>query len=100
MTFLQVVTPECFNRGSTVLTTTLSHVEWVGGPVRNSPGFPPKDGSIRSPVADPLKACGNDGLWQCGELCPKRLKYENARLLKRKNKKRRRRFNLIGNGSI
>ena len=28
------VTPECFNRGSTMLTTTLSHVEWVGGPVR------------------------------------------------------------------
>jgi hypothetical protein len=31
----QIVTPECFYRGSTVLlTTTLSHVEWVGGPVR------------------------------------------------------------------
>src|SRR5262245_57409181 len=43
------VTPECFNRGSTILTTTLSHVEWVGGPVRGSPGFP-------------LKTCGNDGL--------------------------------------
>ena len=27
------VTPECFYRGSTMLTTTLSHVEWVGGPV-------------------------------------------------------------------
>ena len=25
-----VVTPECFNRGSTMLTTTLSRVEWVG----------------------------------------------------------------------
>jgi hypothetical protein len=25
------VTPECFNRGSTMLTTTLSHAEWVGG---------------------------------------------------------------------
>jgi len=36
----QVVTPECFNRGSTVLTTTLSNVEWSGGPVRNSSGFP------------------------------------------------------------
>jgi hypothetical protein len=63
------VTPECFNRGSTVLnihhtslTTTLSPVEWVGGPVPVSPGFPPKDGSVRSPVADPLKACGNDEL--------------------------------------
>jgi hypothetical protein len=56
--FSKVVTPECFYRGSTVLTTTLSHVEWVGGPaclcvtrrqVSVSPGFP-------------LKACGNDGL--------------------------------------
>jgi len=45
----KVVTPECFYRGSTVLTTTLSYVEWVGGPVRVSHGFP-------------LKACGNDGL--------------------------------------
>ena len=26
-----------------------------GGPVRTSPGFPPKDGSVRSPVADPLQ---------------------------------------------
>jgi hypothetical protein len=32
-----------------MLTTTLSHVEWVGGPARVSPGFP-------------LKTCGNDGL--------------------------------------
>jgi hypothetical protein len=39
-----------------------SHVKWVGGPVPNPPGFPPKDGSVRSPVADPLKACGNDRL--------------------------------------
>jgi hypothetical protein len=46
---LKGVTPECFYRGSTVLTTTLSRVEWVGGPVPNPPGFP-------------LKACGNDGL--------------------------------------
>ena len=36
----QGVTPECFNRGSTMLTTTLSEVEWVGGPVPVSPGFP------------------------------------------------------------
>ena len=43
------VTFECFYRGSTMLTTTLSHVEWVGGPVPISPGFP-------------LEACGNDGL--------------------------------------
>jgi len=43
------VTPECFNRGSTMLTTTLSHAEWVGGPVPVSPGFP-------------IRAFGNDGL--------------------------------------
>jgi hypothetical protein len=51
------VTPECFNRGSTVLTTTLSHVEWVGGPVRKLTGFP-------------LKACGNDGLWLYSHYAP------------------------------
>ena len=28
-----VVTPERFYRGSTMLTTTLSQVEWVGAPV-------------------------------------------------------------------
>ena len=44
-----VVTPECVYRGSTMLTATLSQVEWVGGPLRVSPGFP-------------LKAYGNDGL--------------------------------------
>ena len=43
------VTPKCFNRGSTMLTTTLSHVEWVGGLVPVSPGFP-------------IEAFGNDGL--------------------------------------
>ena len=44
------VTPERFYRGSTVLlTTTLSHVEWVGGPVPDSPGFP-------------IEAFGNDRL--------------------------------------
>jgi hypothetical protein len=32
-----------------VLTTTLSHVEWVGGPGSVSPGFP-------------IEAFGNDGL--------------------------------------
>jgi hypothetical protein len=26
------------------------------------PGFPPKDGSVQSPVADPLKTYGNDGV--------------------------------------
>ena len=49
MRFVIVVHPESFYRGSTVLTTTLSHVEWVGGPFEVSPGFP-------------LKTCGNDGL--------------------------------------
>jgi hypothetical protein len=49
------VTPECFYRGSTMLTTTLSEVEWVVGPVPNiPPGFP-------------LKACGNDGLREGSE---------------------------------
>ena len=53
------VTPKCFNRGSTVLLTmTLSHVEWVGGPVPNP--------SVVSSVEPPLKACGNDG--QIGDL--------------------------------
>ena len=33
---------------------------FIGGPIRNSPGFLPKDGSVQSHVADPLKACGND----------------------------------------
>src|SRR5262245_7534654 len=33
------VTPQCLYRGSTMLTTTLSQVEWVGGPVRIFPGF-------------------------------------------------------------
>jgi hypothetical protein len=43
----KVVTPECFYRGASL---------------NMPPGFPPKDGSVRSHVADPLKACGNDGL--------------------------------------
>src|SRR5262245_13618265 len=44
----QYVTPECLNCGSTGLTTTLSHVESVGGSSSTFSGFP-------------LKACGNDG---------------------------------------
>jgi hypothetical protein len=47
--FLKTVTPEFLYRGSTMLTTTLSHVEWVGGPDPDFPGFP-------------LKTCWNDGL--------------------------------------
>ena len=57
--FPKVVTPECFYRGSTVLTTTLSHVEWVGGPARVRLDFRFSLRLIR-PLAE--KACGNDGL--------------------------------------
>jgi hypothetical protein len=32
--------PEYLDRGSTMLTTTLSQAEWVGDPVPISPGFP------------------------------------------------------------
>ena len=32
--FPNLVTPECFNRGSAMLTTTLSQVEWVGVQIR------------------------------------------------------------------
>ena len=32
------------------------------GASRISPGFPPKDGSVQSLVADPIEAFGNDGL--------------------------------------
>jgi hypothetical protein len=46
----KAVTSACFNRGSTILTTTLSQVEWVGGPVLVSPGFP-------------IEATRNDGLY-------------------------------------
>jgi len=45
-----------------MLTTTLSHVEWVGGPVPNLPGFHFDKLSVASPVEPPLKACANDGL--------------------------------------
>jgi hypothetical protein len=34
----------------------------IGGPVPVSLGFPPKDGSVQSHVADPIEAFGNDGL--------------------------------------
>src|SRR5262245_61569724 len=59
---LQGVTPERFNRGSTMLTTTLSQVEWVGGPVRISPGFPLFEPLRAVSIVKRLKACGNDGL--------------------------------------
>src|SRR6266436_6291157 len=54
------VTPECFNRGSTVLTTTLSHVEWVGGPVPVSPGFPTVREPHRPEGNRGIKTFGND----------------------------------------
>jgi hypothetical protein len=58
----KVVTPECFYRGSTMLTTTLSQVEWVGGPARVSPGFPPFETLRAVSIVERPKACGNDGL--------------------------------------
>jgi hypothetical protein len=55
--------PECFNRGSTMLlTTTLSHVEWVGGPVPVSPGFPTVREPHRPEGNRGIEAFGNDGL--------------------------------------
>ena len=56
------VTRESFKRGSTLLTTTLSHVEWVGGPVPILPGFHFDKLSVASPVEPPIEAFGNDGL--------------------------------------
>ncbi len=38
----KVVTLERFYRGSTMLTTTLSQVEWVGVQSEHAPGFPLK----------------------------------------------------------
>jgi hypothetical protein len=71
--------PNVFYRGSTMLTTTLSQVEWVGGPVRVSPGFHFDRLSVASPVEPPLKARGNDGvriatIWQLPGIDPMRLK--------------------------
>lgn len=48
------VTPECLNRGSTVLNTTLSHVERVGGPLPVS--------LVVSTVEPPIETFGNDEL--------------------------------------
>jgi hypothetical protein len=39
-TACKVVTPECFYRGSTLLTTTLSSLSKGRGPVRRSPWIP------------------------------------------------------------
>jgi hypothetical protein len=52
--FFYASPPKVFILGSTMLTTTLSDIEWVGGPGSDSP--------VVSPVEPPLKACGNDGL--------------------------------------
>jgi hypothetical protein len=51
----EVVTRECIYRGSTMLTTTLSHVEWVGGPFMLSSGFPPAVSSVER-----IEAFGNE----------------------------------------
>ena len=56
------VTPECFNRGSTMLTTTLNQVEWVGGPVPVSHGFPTVREPHRPEGNRGIEAFGNDGL--------------------------------------
>ena len=61
------VTPERFYRGSTVLTTTLSHVEWVGGPVRVSSGFPTVREPHRPEGNRGIEAFGNDKLLEAWE---------------------------------
>jgi hypothetical protein len=65
---LESVTPESIYRGSTVLlTTTLSHVEWVGGPVPVSPGFPTVREPHRPEGNRGIEAFGNDGLQEVWE---------------------------------
>ncbi len=88
MTFPQVVTPECFNRGSTMITTTLSQAEWVGGPVRNSPGFP------LQPEADPSEAlwrkkhAGMTDSWHCYRPPPRsKLRGIDSKEIKKKTEK-------------
>ena len=49
MTFPQVVTPECSNRGSS------PKFAWI----------PPFETLRAVSIVERLKACGNDGLWQC-----------------------------------
>jgi hypothetical protein len=61
MTFPQVVTPERFNRGSTLLTTTLSCLSKGRGASPDSPGFPPFEILRAVSPVERLKACGNDG---------------------------------------
>jgi hypothetical protein len=51
---LKIVTPERFYRGSTMLTTTLSQVEWVGGAVIVSSGFPIKHPGMTTLRGPPL----------------------------------------------
>ncbi len=65
MTFPQVVTPECFSRGSTMLATTLSHVEWIGGPVMVDPmsWFSNSSNNFRAtPPKSPLPLFSKEGL--------------------------------------
>ena len=61
--FSQGVTPECFNRG----------------PPRNSRGFP-------------LKACGNDGLWELTTTSTTIVRIQAARIAPKRLKTRRVRF--------
>ena len=59
----KVVTPECFYRGSTLLTTTLSRLSKGRGSSPNiPPGFPPFERLRAVSMVERLKACGNDGL--------------------------------------
>ena len=58
--YLQSVTPECFYRGSTMLTTTLSQVEGSGVQSRVRLDFTSTSSVWQA--QPPLKACGNDGL--------------------------------------
>jgi hypothetical protein len=62
-TACKVVTPECFYRGSTLLTTTLSSLsKGRGGQCEDPPGFPPFETLRAVSIVERLKACGNDGL--------------------------------------
>jgi hypothetical protein len=60
--YIKDVTTECFNRGSTMLTTTLSHVEWVGGPVPISPVVSPVEPPIEDSGMTDSKKSGNGSL--------------------------------------
>ena len=54
------VTPECFNRGSTVLTTTLRTSNGSGAQFRALPGFPTVREPHRPEGNRGIEAFGND----------------------------------------